>query len=149
MQHDNRNGRDQAAELSEPERPATLSMDRREEHLVISAEVVDRTLRARKRVLAAPVQEEVTREIEDAEVERVEAEPNDSGRIETLPDGSLSIPVLEEEILITKRVVTRERLIIRKQQRTEQVTVSDEVRREIVDIETDDGTPSVSEKPAR
>ena len=67
--------------------------------------------------------------------ERVPVEDGDCGRIETLPDGSISIPLYEEELVVSKRIVLRERVLIRKEtvQRRERVT--SELRREEVEIE--------------
>ncbi|MEX1102673.1 MAG: DUF2382 domain-containing protein, partial [Dehalococcoidia bacterium] len=52
--------------------------------------------------------------------------------------GSISIPLFEEEIVVTKRMVVRERLIVRKAQRTEKVTVPLELKRERIGIEADE-----------
>jgi uncharacterized protein (TIGR02271 family) len=58
--------------------------------------------------------------------------------VETLPDGSISIPVLEEELVVTKRLVVRERIVIRKETRTVTETVEAELRREHVDVDVED-----------
>jgi stress response protein YsnF len=76
-------------------------------------------------------------DVEDIELEHIDPNEEDSGEIETLPDGSLSIPILEEELVITKRVVVRERIIIRKQIQKEQVLVEADLRRERVSIVAD------------
>jgi uncharacterized protein (TIGR02271 family) len=72
---------------------------------------------------------------EELRHERVPVDDGDSGRIETLPDGSISIPLYEEELVVSKRIVLRERVLIRKEtvQRRERVT--SELRREEVEIE--------------
>lgn len=118
-------------------REAGPSLGRYEERLQVTKEQRAHVIRARKHVETQHVDERVPRQVEETEVERVGVGPNDSGEIETLPDGSLSIPVLEEELVVTKRVVTRERLIIRKRQHTEHTRVESELRREVVDLETD------------
>ncbi|MBA2568197.1 MAG: DUF2382 domain-containing protein [Actinobacteria bacterium] len=92
-------------------------------------------LRAHKRVETEAVSESLPRAVEHAEVERIGANEGDSGEIETLPDGSISIPVLEEELVITRRVVVRERIVIRKETRTEHEVVRAELRKERVEIE--------------
>jgi len=38
----------------------------------------------------------------------------DSGEIEYLDDGSVSIPIIDEELVVYKRLVVRERVIVRK-----------------------------------
>jgi hypothetical protein len=50
------------------------------------------------------VEEHVPRGTEEADVERTDVSANDSGKVETLPDGSISVPVLEEELVVTKRL---------------------------------------------
>ena len=72
--------------------------------------------------------------------ERVPVDEGDSGRVETLPDGSISIPLFEEELVVTRKTVLRERVIIRKEEVTEWETVEADLRRERVRFETDDGT---------
>jgi len=88
-----------------------------------------------KRVETERVERGVPREVEHASVERLAAAEGDSGEIETLPDGSVSIPVLEEEIVVTKRVVVRERIVVRKEVATRTERVEAEVRRERVDVD--------------
>jgi uncharacterized protein (TIGR02271 family) len=62
----------------------------------------------------------------------------DSGEIETLPDGAISIPILEEELVITKRIVVRERIVVSKEVETETQRVEAELRRERVEIDEGD-----------
>ncbi|MDQ3778709.1 MAG: YsnF/AvaK domain-containing protein [Actinomycetota bacterium] len=112
------------------------SLVRYEEELDVGTQAVEAgTVRARKTVETDDVDEVVGREIEHADVERVAAAEGDSGEVETLPDGSVSIPVLEEELVITKRLVVRERILIRKRTVTEEQRVRAELRRERVEIE--------------
>src|SRR5919206_4191687 len=92
---------------------------------------------AAKRVEVENVTQDVPREVEHASVERLAPAEGDSGQIETLPDGSISIPVLEEELVVTKRTVVRERVVIRKRTVTETKRVTAELRRERVELETD------------
>ncbi|MBW3593911.1 MAG: YsnF/AvaK domain-containing protein [Actinobacteria bacterium] len=93
-------------------------------------------VRARKRVETEHVEELVPRHIEEADVERTAAGEGDSGEIETLPDGSVSIPILEEELVVTKRTVVRERVVVRKRTLTEEHRVEAELRKEHVDLDT-------------
>jgi uncharacterized protein (TIGR02271 family) len=78
----------------------------------------------------------------DKRVERVPAAEGDSGEVETLPDGSISVPVLEEELVVTKRVVVRERVIVRKRTTTERRRIEAELRKERVDLMTADDESS-------
>jgi uncharacterized protein (TIGR02271 family) len=95
-------------------------------------------VRARKRIESREVGEDVEREVEDAEVSREPAREGDSGEIETLPDGSVSIPLFEEELVVTKRLVVRERLVIRKQTRVETERVGATLRSERIEVETEE-----------
>ena len=125
-------------ELTPAEPDAALI--RHEEELYVEKEMRPiGSVRARKVVEARDVSELVPREIEDADVERVPPLEYDSGEIETLPDGSVSIPIFEEELVVTKRVVVRERVIIRKRTVTEKTRIDAELRRERVEIDADPG----------
>jgi uncharacterized protein (TIGR02271 family) len=92
-----------------------------------------------KRVDVENVAQDVPREVEHASVERHAPDEGDSGEMEILPDGSISIPVLEEELVVTKRKVVRERLVIRKEVVTETQRVEAELRRERVDVDLPGG----------
>jgi uncharacterized protein (TIGR02271 family) len=83
------------------------------------------------------VAEHLPRDVEDVEMEHIDPNEEDSGEIEILPDGSLSIPILEEELVVTKRIVVRERIIIRKRIQKEQVLVEADLRKERVSIVAD------------
>jgi uncharacterized protein (TIGR02271 family) len=115
------------------------SVVRHEEELVVGAEAEELgAVRARKLVEIYDYDERVPRQIEDADVERMAADEGDSGQIETLPDGSVSIPLLEEEIVVSKRMVVRERIVIRKRTLTEEHRVQAELRREHLDVDIDE-----------
>jgi len=103
-------------------------------------------LRARRRAQTVKVSEDMPLDYEQLFQERVPVAEGDSGEIETLPDGSLSIPLYEEELVVTKRTVLRERVIVRKQivARTERVEA--ELRREQVEIEADDEVEVIEEQ---
>jgi uncharacterized protein (TIGR02271 family) len=75
-------------------------------------------------------------------IDRLPAADGDSGEIETLPDGSISIPILEEELVVTKRIVVRERIVVHKEVVTETEHVEAELRRERVEIDEGDETPA-------
>ena len=95
--------------------------------------------RVRKSSHLETVQERVDRGVEHADTERVAVEDAaaDSGEVETLTDGSLSIPVFEEEIVVTKRLVVRERVVVRKHTVYEEHVVTADLRRERVEVEAD------------
>jgi uncharacterized protein (TIGR02271 family) len=95
-------------------------------------------IRARKRVVSDEVDEEVPRSVEHFDdVERTGPREDDSGEVEILPDGSVSIPILEEELVISKRTVVRERVIVRKRTETTRERVETELRREKLDVDTE------------
>ena len=122
------------------------TMIRHEEELVPDTEVVEPgAVHARKSVGSERVEQVVPRDVEDADVERSAPNENDSGEVETLPDGSVSIPILEEELVITKRMVVRERVIIRKRTVTEHHRVEADLLRERVDVEADPGVDLAQE----
>ncbi len=117
---------------------------RSEEELVVERGVgAVGGVRARKVVEEERVERLVPRGIEHADVERVPAAGADSGQIETLPDGSVSIPVFEEELVIEKRLVVRERIVIRKRTVTEENLVEAHLKRERIEIEAD---PEVADR---
>ena len=96
-------------------------------------------LRARKRVGSVRVDEVLARDVERLTTERAPAADDDPGGIQRLPDGSLSIPVYEEELIVTRRVVLRERVVIRKGVETVRQRVRDELRKERVELDVDEG----------
>lgn len=105
--------------------------------------------RIRKSSHLETVHERVDRAVEHADTERVTVDDAvaDSGEVETLPDGSLSIPVFEEEIVVTKRLVVRERVVVRKHVVHEEHVVTADLRRERVDVQAE-GEVVVTEQDA-
>jgi len=109
---------------------------RRKEELEVGKQLAPLgNVHVQKRVEAEQVEQDVPRRVERPAFERLAAAEGDSGEIETLPDGSVSIPVLEEEIVVTKRVVVRERIVVRKEVATEVERVEAELRSEHVDVD--------------
>jgi uncharacterized protein (TIGR02271 family) len=135
--------------LSDPDRERTVndrdpsgeaSVVRSEEELALDA--AERELgaaRARKWVESERASERVPRSVEHFdEVERTGPNDQDSGEIETLPDGSVSIPILEEELVVEKRTIVRERVIVRKRTETRHEHVETTLRKERVAIDLDE-----------
>jgi uncharacterized protein (TIGR02271 family) len=122
---------------TQPEHPA--SSVRHEEELAVSTRAIDAgRVRIHKSVDTERVSEHVDTLTEGLDgVEHAAAEPGDSGEIETLPDGSISIPILEEQLVITKRLVVRERVIVRKTVTTHHRVVEADLRRERISVEGD------------
>jgi stress response protein YsnF len=69
---------------------------------------------------------------------------NDSGQIVTFPDGSVSVPIFEEEVVVTKRLVVKERIVIQKQRVIEDARIEANLLRERVEVE---GDPGVLDEP--
>lgn len=120
------------------ERRAEVTLS--EERLRVGTERVQAgSARAVKHVDVELATADVERATERAELERsVVADADaDSGEVETLPDGSISIPVFEEQLVITKRLVVRERVVLRKHTVYEQEQVTAELRRERLEVVAD------------
>ena len=118
------------------------SVVRHEEELAVGTATTETgSVRVRKQVETYPIDQAVERHTEQIAglEERVPAVEGDSGEVETLPDGSVSIPVFEEELVVTKRVVVRERVIIRKSTVVDEHRIQTELRRERVEIDADPG----------
>src|SRR3712207_1796650 len=93
----NGNGRDMRAA------DEAAAVTRFEEEAVVGTETVESgRLRLRKHVETESVEHVVGRRIERAGVgEHVPVAEGDSGEIEVLDDGSVSIPIFEEELVVT------------------------------------------------
>jgi uncharacterized protein (TIGR02271 family) len=117
----------------QPDQPFII---RHEEELIADKRTRDAgKVRVHKRVESRAIERQVPRSIEHYEVERVPPADEDSGEIESLPDGSISVPLFGEEIVVDKRRVVRERVIVRKEIATEQRVVTDERRIERISAE--------------
>lgn len=125
--------------MSRHEHDTDTSLVRAEEELRVgTSEEVVGALHARKRVETENVAAHVPRSREDGDFERAPASEDDSGEIETLPDGSVSIPLLEERLVVRREVFVRERVILRKHTITEQHELETELRRERLELDVDD-----------
>jgi uncharacterized protein (TIGR02271 family) len=134
---DGRDNPDRATEAGE-----RAELTRHEETLNVATEWVDDDrVRIRKSIETVPVTEDVNRSIVFMDTEHVPAADEDDGQVHELEDGTLSIPVLEEQIVVTRRTVVRERLLVHRHIESERVTIEDEVRREHVEVELEDGRP--------
>jgi uncharacterized protein (TIGR02271 family) len=123
-----------------------VSDDQHPDHVIRSEEQLDVERRQReagravirKQIDHEEVERVVPVDIEHAETERADALEDDHGEIVTLPDGTVSIPVFEEQLVVEKRLVVRERILVRKHTVTEQQLVTADLRRERVEVEVDD-----------
>ena len=116
-----------------------VAVTRYEERAEVGTELHESgRVRVRKHVETLPVEQSVSRSVEHADdSERVPAAEGDSGEVETLEDGSVSIPVFEEVLVVTKKLVVRERVIVRKRTVVDEYVLQTELRREHVTIDTE------------
>ena len=122
----------------------TTGVIRREEELTVATDVREAgRLGVRKVVDHERASTVVPVGTEHADLERHPVAEADSGEVEILPDGSISIPVFQEELVIEKRLVVRERVIVRKHTVTEDRLVEADLRRERVEVEVD---PEVADR---
>ena len=123
------------------------SVVRHEEELVIGTTVQEAgRVAVRKLVDHERVETVVPRGVERADFQRQAPVEGDSGEVEVLADGSVSIPVFEEELVIEKRLVVRERIIVRKHTVTEERRVEADLLRERVEVEAD---PEIADRVQR
>lgn len=131
--------------------PATLDAGTREmagseERVVLSEEelvVGKREVAVGEVVVQKHIEEQVIRQTIPVTRERVEVErrplPPGAG-LEPRTEGDVMyIPLVEEELVVTKRLVAREELVIRKTRVTEEQVVEETVRRERAEIVGPDG----------
>ncbi len=97
-------------------------------------------VRLRKWVETDAIRDDVTRQVGSVETEHASADEVDDGEVHELSDGTLSIPVFEEQIVVTRRTVVRERILLRRQIVAETVEVKTEVRREEFELTQPDGS---------
>ncbi len=125
--------------MTDDARASDRDVVRYEERLDVDVEEhVGGHVHARKRVESESVSRVEPRSTEYGDVERVAAGDGDSGEIETLPDGSVSIPLFEERLVVSKELVVRERVVIRKRTVTEEHRIDAELRKERIDLEADE-----------
>ena len=134
---------DKGDDSSGADRTAEPILRSQEEAVVSTAPVESGRVRIRKHVDHDVVRQEVDRMAEHASTDVVPALADDSGELLTHEDGSVSIPILEEEIVIQKRLVVKERLVVRKTAVTETETIEATLRRERVEIDAD---PAVADR---
>jgi len=123
---------------SAPARAQGVDAVRSEEELTVGVEAREAGRLGIRKVIDHERSETVVPvDTEHADLERHPVAERDSGEVEVLPDGSISIPVFQEELVIEKRLVVRERVIVRKHTVTEDRMVEADLRRERVEVEAD------------
>lgn len=134
------------------ERPAAHAAGTRElvgneERVVLSEEeltVGTREVAAGEVVVHKHVEEQVVRQAVPLTREQVDVErrpvPPGVGLEPRTEDGVMYVPIIEEELVITKRLIAREELVIRKTRVTEEQIVEETLRRERVEVTGPDGS---------
>jgi len=122
-----------------PKTSRDIEITRHEEELNIGREDVGAgTVRAHKSWERRIVDVTTPRFVQSYEgVDRRPPAENDSGEIETLPDGSVSIPILEERLVVSRETYVRERIILRRREEEREVTIRARLRREHVEVDAD------------
>ena len=111
-----------------------LSVTRSEEELAVGTRDVETgRVRLRKYVETEPVEMDVALQQETAQVRTEQIDQPVSG-VE-IGEQEIEVPLHGEEAVVEKKTVARERVSIDKDVETEQATVSDEVRRERVEVD--------------
>lgn len=123
--------------------PATVEDEARltlsEEELVVGRrEVAAGEVSVSKRVETERVRETVPTMREDVVIERRPLPPG-AGFEPRVEGDVIYVPLVEEELVIEKRLVAREELVIRKQRLTEEQVVEETLRRERAEIRGPDG----------
>jgi uncharacterized protein (TIGR02271 family) len=121
-----------------------------EERVVISEEelvVGKREVPVGEVVVQKHIEEQVIRQTIPVTREKVEVErrplPPGAG-LEPRTEGDVMyIPLVEEELVVTKRLIAREELVIRKTRVTEEQVIEETVRRERAEVIGPDGTRDV------
>jgi uncharacterized protein (TIGR02271 family) len=133
---------EEAAPVGEPTpvEPDSSSLVRHEEELRVERRVREiGNLHAVKHVETEPVHRVAHRDVEHFET--VDRQPvdseDDSGEITMLEDGSISIPVFEEVLIIEKRPMIRERIVIKKESEAERYRVETRLRRERIEADSE------------
>ncbi|MGZ6827835.1 MAG: DUF2382 domain-containing protein [Mycobacteriales bacterium] len=114
-------------------------VDLAQERLVAGVEADEAgSVRVRKRTTTTTATEQVERGEERTSLEHAAALEADDGEVHLLDDGSVSVPVFEERLVVTRERFVRERVVLRKHTVYEQVEVSAPVRREHLDLDVDE-----------
>jgi uncharacterized protein (TIGR02271 family) len=91
-------------------------------------------VKVRKQVHTEREQLRVPKRHEEVSVERVPVEGREASEVE-IGEAEISMPVVEEEVVVDKRPVVKEEIRVRKDVVQDEELVEEDVRREEVDIE--------------
>jgi uncharacterized protein (TIGR02271 family) len=133
------------------DRPDEQTLELREEELLVHRELREvGEAEIRTRIEEVPARLEVDAYSEEVEVEHVPVGEVVSERTEPYQDGDvLIVPVYEEQLIVTKRLLLREHLRIRRVRTTQHQLFEDTLRKERVDIDDPGRTGMVHERYPR
>lgn len=101
----------------------------------------------RKRVETVPVEQSIAVAHDEVDVERVAVGRDVAGMPEIRYEGdTMIVPVVEEVLVVEKRLRLVEELRVTKRRVTEERVVREEVRREVVDVESADAGLTAEER---
>jgi len=113
------------------------AVTRAEEEIIVGKREVEAgRLRLRKWVETEPVEVEVTLQRETARIRREPITDPSSAPVE-IGEAEIELALRAEEPVIRKQTVAKERIVVEKEVETELERISDEVRKERVEIEGD------------
>lgn len=129
------------------ERPDEQTLELREEELVVHRDMRDvGEATIRTRVEEVPARLEVDAHSEEVEVERVPVGQVVSERKDPYQDGDvLIVPIYEEQLVVTKRLILREQLRVRRVTNTQRQLFEETLRKERAEIEDPGHTGLVRE----
>ena len=111
-------------------------LTRSEEQLAVGKRKVKAgAVDVKKRVETEHVKEAVPVMREEVTVERRPASASTSGK-PTIGEDEIRVPLMEEQLVVEKRAVPKEEVIVRKQAKTDTKTVEADLRKEKIDIDT-------------
>lgn len=130
------------------EQPDDRTLELREEELVVQRKMQDvGVAHIRTRVEEVPARLEVEAKAEEVEVEHVPVGQVVSERVEPYQEGDvLVVPIYEEQLVVTKRLLLREQLRIRRITTTQRQLFEDTLKRERVDVGDPDRTGLLRER---
>ena len=129
------------------ERPDEQTLELREEELVVHRDMRDvGEATIRTRVEEVPARLEVDAHSEEVEVEHVPVGQVVSERKDPYQDGDvLIVPIYEEQLVVTKRLILREQLRVRRVTNTQRQLFEETLRKERAEIEDPGHTGLVRE----
>jgi uncharacterized protein (TIGR02271 family) len=130
------------------EQPDDRTLELREEELVVERRMRDvGEASIQTRVDEVPARLEVEARVEEVEVEHVPVGQVVSERTEAYQDGDvLVVPIYEEQLVVTKRLVLREQLRIRRVTTTQRQLFEEILKKERVVVEDPSHTGLVHER---